>query len=881
MEYDISKKTIKEIESDFNTDLITGLSKKEVIDRLSKYGSNSIRKNKRRSLLEMFIAQIADFMVLTLIGAAILATVIGESREAVLIIIIVIINAFLGILQENKAEKSLEAIKKLAAPQAKVIREAELEIIPASELVIGDIVLLEAGDYVPADVRLFAINNLRIDESPLTGESVPVEKNDDTINRDNIALGDIHNCAFMGTAVTYGNGKGIVVATGMNAEIGKIAKLITEAEYLQTPIQKSLDKLGKMILISILLFCTIIFFIGLDQEFSFFTMFITVVSLAVAAIPEGLPAIVTIVLALGMQRMVKRNAIIRKLPAVETLGSTDIICSDKTGTLTMNKMTVEELFIDNKHVSINQEKTNEMINRLILYSILCNNTKVDKEDGRYVKIGDPTEVALIDMAINCNIDPLQKIKQYKRISEIPFSSERKLMTTVNMINNKKIVISKGAPEVILNLCQNIYLQNTVFPLTKTHQEIINRANDKMTNSALRVIAVAYKVVDEISDSVEKNLTFVGLIGMIDPPRKEVKSAIKKCATAGIETIMITGDHKNTAVAIAKSLALIDNDNEAITGTELDKLTDKELNKNIDNYKVYARVSPEHKLRIVKAWQRLGKVVAMTGDGVNDAPALKQADIGIAMGISGTEVAKEASDMILTDDNFTTIVYAVEEGRTIFANIKKAIRFLLSCNLGEIITILLGIILGKFLYSVSVSPLSAVQLLWGNLVTDSLIAISLGLEKPEPDVMKKRKESSSIIDFNAGSIIFFQGLLIGLLSFMAFHIGIKETSSVTVGQTMAFMTLTITQLFHAFNMRSEQSIFKIGLFSNKYMINAFLFSLFLQLSTLMFSFTRKIFNTVLLSPEQLLIVFVLSIIPVIVMEFSKLFYQQLYVPEKSQ
>lgn len=876
MNNEFYKMTIEEVEKKLNTSIKTGLTINEVNKRQKQMGKNIIKTKKTKNLFQKFIEQIGDFMVLTLLGAAIISLVLGERNEAILIIVIVVLNATLGIIQENKAEKSLEAIKKMSSPHAKVLRENKVMDILASEIVVGDIVLIEAGDLVPADIRLIELHSLKVDESALTGESIPVEKSLSVINEDNkIALGDITNCVFMGSAVTYGRAKGIVIETGMKTEIGKIAKMLEDVDYIQTPIQKSLERLGKILLFVILFICGIIFLIGVRQRQDYFTLFINVVSLAVAAIPEGLPAIVTIILAIGMQRLAKRNALIRKLPAVETLGSTDIICTDKTGTLTQNKMEVTTVYVNQNLYDV-KKHVNKEIKYLALFGLLCNNTRIEKELEELKKIGDPTEIALVDLAINVGLEPLKLMSQYQRIYEIPFDSNRKLMSTVNMINNNKVLITKGAPEVVFSKCNRILFEKKELTLTKHHLEKLMQINDLLTNKALRVIAVAYRIIDEVEDNLEKDLTFVGLIGMMDPPREEVYDAIKTCQDAGIETIMITGDYKNTAIAIAKELNIIAHESEAISGNELDELTDKEFKNVIQNYRVFARVTPEHKVRIVKTWKEKDKVVAMTGDGVNDAPALKNADIGIAMGIQGTEVAKGAADMVLVDDNFATIVNAVEEGRTIFTNIKKAIRFLLSCNIGEVITILLGSLLGKILFGMAVTPLSAVQLLWVNLTTDSLIAIAIGLEKAEFDVMKKRKHKTSLLDFDSFFMILLHGILIGWLSFVAFYIGYNMGTdynhSFMLGQTMAFMTLTTTELFHAFNVRSERySIFKIGVFSNKKIIYSFIICIILQYGILLFPTTRRLFDITILSYRQIIIIFLLSIIPVLVIEFGKMFY----------
>jgi Ca2+-transporting ATPase len=880
MNNDFYKYSSEEVEQLLKTNRISGLTKVAVLEQQNKTGKNLLKTKRPKNFFQKFIEQIGDFMVLTLLGAAIISLILGEKSEAILIIIIVILNATLGIIQENKAEKALDAIKKMSSPHAKVIRDNNLINVLASDLVRGDIVLMEAGDYVPADIRLFEVHGLKVDESALTGESIPVEKTVEAIKLEEIPLGDMTNCVFMGTAVTYGRSLGMVVRTGMNTEIGKIAKMIDDVDYIQTPIQKSLDRFGKVLLIVIILICVFIFMIGVKQKQNYLDLFINVVSLAVAAIPEGLPAIVTIILAIGMQRLVKRNALIRKLPAVETLGSTDVICTDKTGTLTENKMTITNVYLNHTHYDVGKQMSNAKIKYLAVWGLLCNNTRIVKENDHYRKFGDPTDVAFVDLALKLALDPIKINEQYTRIYEIPFASERKLMSTVNMIKNKKIVITKGAPEVIFSLCKQIIVDDKVVSMSKTHLAKLINANEIMTKKALRVIAIGYREITDIATNkeIEKDLTFVGLVGMIDPPRKEVYESIRICKNAGIQTIMITGDHKNTAIAIARQLNIISDEGESISGHELDKLSEKEFKNNIDKYHVYARVSPEHKVRIVKTWQEKKKIVAMTGDGVNDAPALKNADIGIAMGIQGTEVAKGAADMILTDDNFATIVKAVEEGRTIFTNIKKAIKFLISCNIGEVITILLGALLGQFLFGYAVTPLNAVQLLWVNLTTDSLIAIAIGLEKSEHDVMKKKTQDKTLLNLESFMIVLFHGILIGLLAFIAFHIGFNmgtdKANSILIGQTMAFMTLTTCELFHAFNVRSERySLFKIGVFTNPYIIYAFIFSLLLQYGVLIFPFTRNLFDITVLSPKQIIIIFLLSIVPIIVIEIGKVFNRE--------
>lgn len=874
-------KSTNVLETELLTNIKTGLSTSEVKKRQELYGNNKLTETKPKSFFKRFIEQVSDFMIIVLIAAAVISFFSGEEKEAYLILFIVIVNALLGIMQESKAEKSLEAIKKLSSPSSKVIRNNQEVVLPIEEVVPGDIVLIDAGDYIPADIRIIESHSLKVDESALTGEALPVEKNNKIIADESVPLGDRINSGYMSTVVTYGRGKGIVVATGMETEMGKIANMLSETETSRTPLQKNLGQLGKTLAIIALIICTFIFIIGVLQGRDIKQMFITAISLAVAAIPEGLPAIVTVVLAIGMQNLVKRKAIMRKLPAVETLGSTSIICSDKTGTLTQNRMTIEKVFLNNKISSVNEIKNiSNNLQNLINFGLLCNDTKVNMNNNKYSKIGDPTEIALVDLAINLNVDPINVIDNLERIFELPFDSERKLMTTVNIINNKRVSITKGAPDILLSRCETIDINNHIVTFDEEQSKSVVESNLAMANEALRVLAFGYKILDDDVDlskltheNLENNLTFFGLVGMIDPPRPEAKAAIAVCKKAGIKTIMITGDHKNTAIAIAKQLDIIENEKQALSGIELDKLSDEELFKTIGNYLVYARVSPVNKVRIVNTWRSKGEVVAMTGDGVNDAPALKSSDIGVAMGITGTEVAKGAADMVLTDDNFATIVNSVEEGRTIYANIKKSIHFLLSCNIGEIFTILLATLFGTLIFDFAIMPLTATQILWINLVTDSLIAIALGLEKSEPNVMDKkpRDTNKSIFHGGLGKAIGIQGFIIGIISFAAYYIGYKlGNDSESLAMTMTFMTLAFSQLFHSFNTRSEDfSIFKIGIFSNKYLNYAFIISVLLQLSTMLFPFSRDLFKIEVLSISQFLIVILLSIIPIIIVELIKL------------
>ena len=898
------------------SNLEKGLTQTEVNKRLESYGPNKLNEGKKRSLFLRFMDQLNDFMVFILLGAAAISIALAiynkemsEIFEGVLILAIVILNAVLGLVQEGKAEKALESIKKMSSPHATVLRDGIEKVITVEEIVPGDIVLLSAGDIIPADLRIVDSFNLKVDESALTGEPVPVEKISGVLSSDDIPLGDQANLAFMSTVVTYGRGKALVVGTGMNTEIGKIAGMIETAVSEATPLQQNINKLGKGLALIALAIVAGIFVIDIVQAFiatnqiavsTILESFMTAIALAVAAIPEGLPAIITIVLALGMRNLANRNAIMKSLPAVETLGSTSVICSDKTGTLTQNVMTVTAVYTDNHFVEIKEGNDFSQVEKLISYGVLCNDTKVNFIDEKYELIGDPTEKALIDLAINTNKNPMEIIKSYQRVYEFPFDSERKLMTTINEIDGKYYAITKGAPDVVFDLVKDIEGSDTIKDYAKVNLE--------MADLALRVLAVSYKEIAKDTDfaslnvkDVEKDLTLLGLYGMIDPARPEVKDAIHLCDKAGIKTIMITGDHKNTAVAIAKDLNIITSNKDiALTGLELDALTDEEFFEMVENVRVYARVSPENKVRIVNAWKSKDVVVAMTGDGVNDAPALKNADIGIAMGITGTEVAKGAAEMILTDDNFGTIVSAVSEGRSIFDNIKKAIHFLLSCNVGEIITILLGTLIGGIIFSAvatgsgNIHILSAVQILWVNLVTDSLMAIALGLDPKNPDIMDKkpRNKNDGIFTDGLWRRILWQGLMIGLLAFLAYYIGYHLADAsyyapadlqgfnnadawakAHTGQTMAFMVLAFSQLFHAFNVRSAKiSIFKLPF--NKYLVGSLIICFILQLLTLLPG-VSGVFDIIVIKQWYLwFIIAGLSLAPVIIVEISKFIQRKL-------
>ena len=848
---------IDEIERKLRTTVRLGLKNKEVTERQIKYGKNIIQEGKKENIFIKFIKQFNDFMIITLIIAAIVSAIVskvegtGDYFDSIIIIAIVIFNGIMGLIQEVKAEKSIEALKKMTSPTAKVKRDGKIQIINGEDIVPGDIIILEAGNYIPADVRLANTYNFKVEESSLTGETEAVLKDENEIlNSKKMSLGDITNMAFSGTVATNGHAEGIVIGTGMDTEVGKIAKMIITNESPTTPIQKKLGEVGKTLGIACLAICVVIFIIGIIKNISIMEMFMTSVGLAVAAIPEGLPAIVTIILSIAVTKMAKKNSIIRKLPAVETLGSSKVICSDKTGTLTENNMKVVEIF---------GEK-----NKILELGLLCTNCEITNH-GEIE--GEPTEVAIVKAAIENKVDK----SEYERVYEIPFDSNRKLMTVIVKLNNGKYrIITKGAPEVLLSKCKFYENNNIKNDLLENYYTKIKNTNERMAEKALRVLGVAYEDIDILPTSIENskienNLIFVGLIGMIDPPRKGVKEAVLSCRNAGIKTVMITGDHITTAKAIAKDLGILKEGELAITGEELDKIPEEKLIKDIMNYSVFARVSPEHKVRIVKTFQKTGAVVAMTGDGVNDAPALKKADIGIAMGLKGTDVAKNASDMILNDDNFVTIVEAVKQGRNIFDNIKKAIHFLISTNIGEIVTIFVGLLLGMK------SPLLAIQLLWINLITDSLPAIALGLEEPESDIMNKppRDSKKSIFADGLFGKILAEGFMIGMLTILAFAIG-NRYYGIEVGRTMAFISLGMLELIHCFNISTEKSIFKSNVFKNKYLIGAFLIGVFLQVIIVFVPSIANVFKLTQLNYIQWIITIIISIMPVFIVEFQKKF-----------
>ena len=854
----------QQVLQELSTDPCSGLSTKEIMQRQHTYGENKLQEKKKKTNIQRFFDQFKDVMILILLLAAavsfVIACIEGEPKEffePLLILLIVIINAIMGMMQESKAEKALDALKNMSAPHAKVIRDGKEQIIEAHQLVPGDIIRLEAGDFIPADARLIRSVSLKAEESALTGESVPSEKDAESLLDENAPIGDRKNMIFSGCSVTYGTALAVVTAIGMQTEMGKIANLLDSEQESQTPLQQKLASLGKYLGFLALAACAIIFIVGITNGIPAMEIFMTAVSLAVSAIPEGLPAIVTIVLSIGVQRMVKKNAIIRRLPAVETLGSASIICSDKTGTLTQNRMTLVKGYFDgmNELEDISSENS-DSIRNLLLYGTLCCDSSVVFENGKEQHIGDPTETAILVAAHKNGMTKSEVNAHYPRLAEIPFDSDRKLMSTINRINDKNIVIVKGAFDILTSrcICGNI--------------EKAREMNDHMSNSALRVLALAYKEIDHIpsiptSDELERGLTFLGLVGMIDPPRPEAAAAVSICRKAGIKPVMITGDHVITASAIARELGILESGDKAITGAQLDAMTDAQLDQEVEHISVYARVSPENKIRIVKAWQRKEQVVSMTGDGVNDAPALKAADIGCAMGITGTDVAKGAADITLTDDNFATIVDAVQEGRGIYANIKKVVGFLLGTNIGEVVLVFVSMLLWHK------TPLLSMQLLWINLVTDSLPAIALGMEPVEADIMtqKPKTKKEGLFAHGFGVQIILQGFMFGILSLFAFYIGETTTGTLEGGQTMAFMVLSLSQVIQAFNMRSRHSLFKTGIFGNKKLNGAALISILLVLLVL-FTPLSIPFGLVILPGKLYLLGLILIFIPAVIMEISK-------------
>jgi Ca2+-transporting ATPase len=859
----------------------TGLSSEEAQARLEKYGENKLKSKPKKSLIALFFSQLKDMLIYVLLGAAVITIFIGEYVDAIIILLVVVLNAVIGVVQEYKAGKAIEALAKMTTPKALVKRDEEIKEINSEEIVPGDIVILDAGRFVPADLRLLESANLQIEESALTGESLPSDKDARAVYDDpKTPLGDKSNMAFMSTLTTYGRGEGVVVTTAMETEIGKIAKILDEDNEEMTPLQKRLDELGRILGFIAIGICVLIFVIALIQKRDLFEMFLTAISLAVAAIPEGLAAIVAIVLALGVTKMSKINAIVKKLPAVETLGSVNIICSDKTGTLTQNKMTVVKHYTFNNFKDVPQtatslEATNDEA-ELIKSLVLCSDATYENGQGT----GDPTEIALIILGDKYSLPKTRLNTEYKRLSEKPFDSDRKLMSTLNTEKNGYRVHTKGAIDNLLRISNSALVDGKIVPLTADMKADYLKVTEQMSDAALRVLGVAFKDTPDIlePEEMEKDLTIIGLVGMIDPPRLEVKASISEAKAAGITPIMITGDHKNTAVAIAKELGIAESIGQSLTGAEIDEISDEEFSRTINNYRVFARVSPEHKVKIVRAFKSQGNIVSMTGDGVNDAPSLKYADIGVAMGITGTDVSKGASDMILTDDNFTTIVHAIEEGRNIYNNIKKTVIFLLSCNLGEVVTILASIL---FFWPV---PLLPTQILWINLITDTLPAISLGIDPGDKDVMKKkpRNPKESFFAKGAGLRAVIGGVLIGILTLLAFYFGLNEhgyslwsknipDDVMTYARTMSFVVLAASQLFYSLAMRHpSKSIFKVGLFSNMYLIGSIIIGFILQFGVISIPLLANAFKVHNLSFGDWGLVILFALVPLIINEIIKIF-----------
>ena len=869
-------KKIEEVLEDYNLDKDIGLTNEQVLTLRDQYGENKLKEKRRKSILKMIITELTQFLNLLLIAAAVISIIAsGHFTDGLFIVAIVILNISLAVFQERKAGNAVEALKSMSAPGAKVLRNGELDAIDSKELVPGDIVIIEAGDYMPADIRLIETINLKVDESALTGESVSVEKDCTALHDDSTPIGDRINMGYMSTIATYGRGIGVVVSTGMDTEIGNIATLLNEVVDEMTPLQKKIDKLGKLLGMISIVVVIVIFIVGLLYNMDVLDLFLVSVSLAVAAIPEGLPTVITVVLAIGMKKMANKNAIVKELSAVETLGSTTVISSDKTGTLTQNKMVVTRIFDNDKIIEVTGtgytfdgeiKGDNKNISRLLEIGALCNDSSISGE----TLIGDPTELALVTLAAKKSLMQKDLKEKYKRIDEYPFDSDRKLMSTVHDINNTKYLYTKGAPDQLLKQCKYYLLKGKVIEIDKKFIKTVELANQGMARGALRVLGFAYKELNKYTDitNEETDLVFTGLVGIIDPPREEVKESIKVCHKAGMRVVMITGDHKITAMAIGKELGILNKGDNALSGEDIDKLSYPEFLDLVRTTNVFARVSPNHKVMIVKALQETGEITSMTGDGVNDAPALKQANIGVAMGITGTDVSKEAADMVLMDDNFITIVDAVEEGRVIYSNIRKFVGYLVSCNVGEVLLIFIAMVLGWG------SPLLPIQILWINLVTDSFPAFALGLEKKEEGIMDKAPidPGASIVDKRMGIAIGFQSVFLATAVLISYWIGHNVIGGAFMGETYAFITIITGELLRTYSARSETiTIFKMNPFENKWINYSVLFGVFLLLVVLFVPGVNDLFKTdVNLTFTSFITAFSLGFIPLFGGELSKLF-----------
>ncbi|AZU61464.1 calcium-translocating P-type ATPase, SERCA-type [Neobacillus mesonae] len=871
---------IKQVEKALETDFSTGLTTEEVKERTRRHGYNELAEGEKQSALLLFFSQFKDFMVLVLLAATLISGLLGEYIDAVAIIAIVILNGILGFYQERRAEKSLQALKELSAPQVSVLRDGHWTKVPSKEIVLGDILKFSSGDRIGADVRVIESNSLEIEESALTGESVPVAKHTDCLTNPNPGIGDMENTAFMGTMVTRGSGVGVVMATGMKTAMGQIAGLLQSAESQETPLQRRLEQLGK-ILITVALFLTVlVVVIGIMRGHEIYEMFLAGVSLAVAAIPEGLPAIVTVALSLGVQKMIRQKAIVRKLPAVETLGCASVICSDKTGTMTQNKMTVTHLWSGEQTWSVdgigyqptgdfyrNKQKVNpkeeKALQQMLIFGMLCNHSEIYQEEDEYILDGDPTEGALLVSAMKAGFNRSRLLEEFTIIKEFPFDSARKMMSIhVKDRQGRHFIVTKGAPDVVLGICESVLWDGRSQFINQDKQTKVQNAVNQLASNALRTIAIAFKPISSNTiilseQEAENKLTLIGIQGMIDPPRPEVKDAVAECKAAGIKTVMITGDHVITAKAIATQLGILTKKSKVIEGKELSQMSVDELEAVVEDVSVFARVSPEHKLKIVKALQNRGHIVAMTGDGVNDAPAIKAADIGVAMGITGTDVAKEASSLVLLDDNFATIKAAIKEGRNIYENIRKFVRYLLASNVGEILVMLFAMILGMPL------PLVPIQILWVNLVTDGLPAMALGLDQPEENVMKRgpRSPNEGVFSRGLGWKVISRGFLIGIVTLIAFIIAYHDDpNELEYAQTIAFATLVMAQLIHVFDCRSEISVLSRNPFGNKYLVWAVISSMALMFAVIYYPPLQPVFHTLPIEAEDWLLILGLSSIP---------------------